>query len=59
MNPATGKRQLSFFGEEAELAMGAEADEEIVSTVGLYEDPDIAAYVEAGRLVKRVVGGAP
>ena len=46
MNPATGKRQLSFFGEEAELAMGAEADEEIVSTVGLYDDPDVAAYVE-------------
>jgi predicted Zn-dependent protease len=46
MNPATGKRQLSFFGEEAELAMGAEADEEIVATVGLYDDPDVAAYVE-------------
>jgi predicted Zn-dependent protease len=45
-NPATGKPQLSFFGEEAELNMGREADAEIVAMVGLYDDDELAAYVE-------------
>ena len=44
-NPATGKPQLSFFGEEAELNMGKEADAEIVSTVGVYDDYDLGEYV--------------
>jgi predicted Zn-dependent protease len=44
-NPATGKPQLSFFGEEAELEMGKDADMEIVSQVGLYEDDELADYV--------------
>jgi predicted Zn-dependent protease len=45
-NPATGKPQLSFFGEEAELNMGKEADAEILSTVGVYDDYDLSEYVE-------------
>jgi predicted Zn-dependent protease len=45
-NPATGKPQLSFFGEEAELAMGKEADGEIVATVGIYDDDELADYVD-------------
>jgi predicted Zn-dependent protease len=45
-NPATGKPQLSFFGEEAELNMGRDADAEIVATVGLYDDDELADYVE-------------
>ncbi|HEV8242224.1 MAG TPA: M48 family metalloprotease [Thermoanaerobaculia bacterium] len=44
-NPATGKPQLTFFGEEAELNMGKEADAEIVSTVGVYDDYDLGEYV--------------
>ncbi|HXT22435.1 MAG TPA: M48 family metallopeptidase [Thermoanaerobaculia bacterium] len=45
-NPATGKPQLTFFGEEAELSMGKEADAEIVGTVGVYDDYDLGDYVE-------------
>ncbi len=45
-NPATGKPQLSFFGEEAELNMGKEADAELVATVGLYDDDELADYVD-------------
>ncbi|MEE9229552.1 MAG: M48 family metalloprotease [Acidobacteriota bacterium] len=45
-NPATGKLQLSFIGEASEISMGQEADREIVASMGIYEDPDIQAYVE-------------
>ncbi len=45
-NPATGRPQLSFFGEEAELGMGRDADAELVAHVGLYDGGDWAEYVE-------------
>ncbi|HET9767706.1 MAG TPA: M48 family metallopeptidase [Thermoanaerobaculia bacterium] len=45
-NPATGRPQLTFFGEEAELGMGRDADAEIVGTVGVYDDYDLGDYVE-------------
>ncbi|HEV8632342.1 MAG TPA: M48 family metalloprotease [Thermoanaerobaculia bacterium] len=44
-NPATGHKQLSFYGEEAELSMGRAADAEIVDSVGLYDDEELADYV--------------
>ena len=46
LNPATGSRQLNFFGEEAEIEMGREADAEIVASVGLYDDPLLQDYVQ-------------
>lgn len=45
VNPATGKNQLNFFGEESEIEMGREADAEIVGSVGLYDDPLLQDYV--------------
>ena len=45
-NPATGKPQLAFFGEEAELNMGRDADAEVVATIGLYDDYNLADYVD-------------
>ncbi|MEE9230844.1 MAG: M48 family metalloprotease [Acidobacteriota bacterium] len=53
-NPATGRLQLSFIGEEKEIAMGREADPEIVASMGLYDDPELQAYVE--RLGLRLAG---
>ena len=44
-NPATGKSQLSFFGEEAELAMGRDVAEEIAATGAIYEDEELNGYV--------------
>lgn len=46
VNPATGKQQLAFYDEEEEIQLGKEADEEIVASVGLYDDPELQAYVE-------------
>ena len=46
LNPATGGHQLNFFGEESEIEMGREADAEIVTTVGLYDDPLLQEYIQ-------------
>ncbi len=45
-NPVTGKRQLALVSEEQEIALGKQAAEEIVQTVGAYPDPALQAYVE-------------
>ncbi len=45
VNPATGKQQLSFYNQQEEIEMGREADAEIVGEVGLYDNPDMQAYV--------------
>ncbi|HYG63584.1 MAG TPA: M48 family metalloprotease [Thermoanaerobaculia bacterium] len=44
-NPATGKRQLAFISEEQEVAMGREADQQVVQSLGLYQDEEVQAYV--------------
>jgi predicted Zn-dependent protease len=46
VNPATGRSQLNFFGEESEIEMGREADAEIVAAVGLYDDPLLQEYIQ-------------
>ncbi|HEX4962779.1 MAG TPA: M48 family metalloprotease [Thermoanaerobaculia bacterium] len=45
VNPATGHQQLSFYDEQEEIAMGREADQDIVGHVGLYDNPAVQAYV--------------
>jgi predicted Zn-dependent protease len=45
-NPATGRRQLSIIGEQQEIQMGQQADQEISAAVGLYRDPDLESYVQ-------------
>ncbi len=42
----SGRPKLSFIGEEKEIAMGKEYDEQVVATYGLYEEPELAAYIE-------------
>src|SRR5258708_37497716 len=44
-NPATGKRQIMLVGEAQEIAMGKEADQEVASSLGLYPDDALQAYV--------------
>lgn len=45
-NPATGKKQLMLVSEAQEIAMGKEADQEVVAAYGLYSDPKVQAYVD-------------
>lgn len=45
-NPATGQRQLSMVSVQQEIAMGREADPQIVGQLGLYPDDELQAYVD-------------
>ena len=45
-NPATGKSQLNLIGEAQEIEMGRSADGQIVAQYGIYDDPDLAKYVD-------------
>ncbi len=47
VNPATGKRQLSLIPESQEIAMGQQYDQQAAGSLGLYDDPELAAYVSA------------
>lgn len=44
-NPVTGKRQLVLMTEKQEIAMGQEADPQIVQAYGLYEDEALQAFI--------------
>ncbi|HSG49888.1 MAG TPA: hypothetical protein VLA43_18840, partial [Longimicrobiales bacterium] len=45
VNPATGRRELSLVSEGQEIAMGREADPQIVAQMGLYPDSSVQRYV--------------
>ena len=45
VNPATGERQLVLIGEGSEIRMGRDADGEITASLGIYDDPDLQAYI--------------
>ena len=44
-NPVTGKRQVVFMSEAQELAMGKEADPQIIASFGLYEDSSMQRFI--------------
>jgi predicted Zn-dependent protease len=43
----TGKKTFSLFSESQEVAMGREADPEIVAEYGLYDNPELSEYVSS------------
>jgi predicted Zn-dependent protease len=44
-NPVSGKRQVALISESQEIAMGQEADPQIVAQFGLYEDANLQAFI--------------
>ncbi len=44
-NPVTGKRQVVLMSEEQEIAMGKDADPQIVAQYGLYKDETLQAFI--------------
>jgi predicted Zn-dependent protease len=44
-NPATGRRQLMLMSEAEEIQLGREADAQVRSQMGLYEDAALQRYV--------------
>jgi predicted Zn-dependent protease len=45
VNPVTGKKQIVLMSEEQEIAMGKEADPEIVAQYGLYENKVLQDFI--------------
>ena len=45
VNPATGSRQLMLITEDQEIAMGREAHEQILASMGVYPDDTVQRYV--------------
>ncbi len=44
-NPVTGKKQVVFMSEAQEIALGQEADPQIIAQYGLYEDTAIQNFI--------------
>ena len=44
-NPVTGKNQFVLISEDQEIAMGVDADPQIVSQYGLYEDSTLQRFI--------------
>ncbi|MFB9862851.1 M48 family metalloprotease [Rufibacter immobilis] len=45
-NPVTGKRDISLVSEEQEIAMGLEADPQIVAQYGLVQNPTLQKFIQ-------------
>ena len=54
VNPVTGKKELSLFSEQQEIALGRQTDIEVRGQYGAYADERLTAYVAAsGRTIAR------
>lgn len=54
-NPVTGKKQVVLMSEEQELAMGREADPQIVAQFGLYENAALQSFItEKGKAMAAI-----
>ncbi|MEO8794582.1 MAG: M48 family metalloprotease [Daejeonella sp.] len=47
VNPVTGKKQVVLMSEAQEIAMGKDADPQIIAQYGLYESPELQAFINA------------
>jgi predicted Zn-dependent protease len=45
VNPVTGKREFMLLSTDDEIALGRNADRDIVAAYGEYQNPELAAYV--------------
>ncbi len=54
-NPVTGKKELAFTSEAQEIAMGQEADPQILAQYGLYADSSLQRFItEKGRAMGKI-----
>jgi predicted Zn-dependent protease len=47
VNPVTGKKQLMLMSEAQEVALGLSYDPQVLTAFGLYDDPELQAFVQA------------
>jgi predicted Zn-dependent protease len=54
-NPVTGKREVMLMSEAEEIKLGAESDPEIVAEFGVFENPELQAFInEKGNEMAKV-----
>ncbi|MCF0056649.1 M48 family metalloprotease [Dyadobacter sp. CY356] len=54
-NPVTGKKEIIFMSPEKEKALGAESHPSVVSSMGLYDDKNLTAFInEKGKAMGKV-----
>ncbi len=54
-NPVTGKKQVVFMSEAQEIAMGQEADPQIIAQFGLYDDKSMQDFInEKGKAMAAI-----
>jgi predicted Zn-dependent protease len=58
-NPVSGKRQVVLMSEAQEIAMGKEADPQIVAQYGLYEDSALQRFIRAKGQAMAVISHRP
>ena len=46
VNPATGKDQFSLYSQSQEIQMGQQANDEVVASIGLYNDSSWQTYIQ-------------
>jgi len=47
VNPVTGKKQIMLMSEAQEVALGISYDPQVLATFGVYDDPDLQAFVQS------------
>jgi len=47
VNPVTGQREFSLIGQNQEIQIGRDADQDISHALGIYEDPELQAWLQA------------
>jgi len=47
VNPVTGKKELMLISEQEEIALGKNTDSEIRTQYGIYDDPELLAYIQS------------
>ncbi len=55
-NPVSGKKQPTLMSEEHEIAIGRKFDPEIRKQYGVYDDPELQAYVT--QICKNLAAGS-
>ncbi len=55
VNPVTGKKQIVLISEAQEIAMGKEADPQIIAQFGLYDNPNLQSFItEKGKAMAAI-----
>ncbi len=58
-NPVTGKREVILMSQEQEIALGQQSHPQVVSSMGLYDDKDLQAFINEKGLAMAKISHRP